>query len=212
LQQHPAAIDAGVFHNDVIAVGGWGLLLVHEQAYVDQALVLPQIARQFIALGGQPLQLIEFPASLLPLQDAVGSYLFNSQILLRPNGKMTLLCPAECEANPAASKALSWLLEQASPIDEVRFVNLRQSMNNGGGPACLRLRVLLSSEDAAALHQGVLWTPTLDTQLREWVQRNYRDHLAPGDLRDPQLVDEAFTAQEQLAQILGLVRETLTNE
>jgi succinylarginine dihydrolase len=58
----------------------------------------------------------------------------------------------------------------------------------------------------------VLWTPTLDTQLREWVQRNYRDHLAPGDLRDPQLVDEAFTAQEQLAQILGLVRETLTNE
>lgn len=212
LQQHPAAIDAGVFHNDVIAVGGWGLLLVHEQAYVDQSLLLPQISRQFSALAGSPLQIVEFPAKLLPLADAVASYLFNSQLLLRPDGRMTLLCPSECESNAAAARSLDWLLEQSSPIDQVRFVNLRQSMNNGGGPACLRLRVLLSSDDAAALHPGVLWSPTLDSNLRGWVQKHYREQLAPADLRDPQLVDEAFTAQEELARILGLVRETLTNE
>lgn len=212
LQQHTAAIDAGVFHNDVIAVGGWNLLLVHEQAYVDQELVLSQISRQFATLRGSGLQIIEFPARLLPLADAVSSYLFNSQLLLRPSGKLTLLCPSDCESNAAAARSLAWLLEQNSPIDEVRFVNLRQSMNNGGGPACLRLRVLLSSEEAAAVHPGVFWTPALDARLRDWVQRNYRDQLAPADLRDPQLVDEAFTAQEELAQILGLVRETLTNE
>lgn len=212
LQQHPAAIDAGVFHNDVISVGSCGLLLVHELAYVDQSLALDQIAREFEQLCGQPLRVIEFPARQLPLADAVSSYLFNSQLLLRPTGRMTLLCPSECESNPAAAGSLAWLLEQESPIDEVRFVNLRQSMNNGGGPACLRLRVTLSPADLAALHPGVLWSPNLESRLREWVQRNYRDRLAPDDLRDPQLVDEAFTAQEELAQILGLVRETLTNE
>ena len=125
---------------------------------------------------------------------------------------MTLLCPVDCESNPAASSCLKRLLALGTAVDQVRFVNLRQSMNNGGGPACLRLRVSLTEADAAAVHRGVFWTPELDTSLRAWVQRNYREQLAPDDLRDPRLVDETFTAQEELARVLGLGRETLTNE
>lgn len=212
LKQHPAAIDAGVFHNDVISVGSGNVLLVHEHAYVDQPLVLGQITRKFAECFGEPLQVIEFSTRELPLADAVQSYLFNSQLLRRPDGGMTLLCPSDCETNRAASSCLAKLLELRTPIDQVRFVNLRQSMNNGGGPACLRLRVSLTAADAAAIHRGVIWTPELDTALRAWVQRNYRERLAPDDLRDPRLVDETFTAQEELAKILGLGRETLTNE
>jgi succinylarginine dihydrolase len=148
----------------------------------------------------------------LPLADAVQSYLFNSQLLRRLDGGMTLLCPSDCETNRAASSCLAKLLELGTSVDQIRFVNLRQSMNNGGGPACLRLRVSLTDADAAAIHRGVLWTPELDTALRVWVQRHYRERLAPDDLRDPRLVDETFTAQEELARILGLGRETLTNE
>lgn len=212
LQQHPAAIDAGVFHNDVISVGSENLLLVHEQAYVDQPLVLAQISRRFAELFGEPLRIVEFTASELPLADAVQSYLFNSQLLRRADGGMTMLCPSDCESNPAAAACLKRLLDLNTAVDQIRFVNLRQSMNNGGGPACLRLRVALTAEDVAAIHPGVLWTPQLDESLCAWVRRNYRELLAPDDLRDPKLVDEAFTAQEELARILGLGRETLTNE
>jgi succinylarginine dihydrolase len=212
LQQHPAAIDAGVFHNDVISVGCENVLLVHEQAYVDQPLVLGQITRKFAECFDRPLQVVEFSARELPLADAVQSYLFNSQLLRRPDGGMTLLCPVDCQSNRAASGCLTRLLDLGTQVDQVRFVNLRQSMNNGGGPACLRLRVSLTEADAAAIHRGVVWTPELDSRLRAWVQRNYREQLAPDDLRDPRLVDETFTAQEELARILGLGRETLTNE
>lgn len=211
-QQSPSAIDAGVFHNDVIAVGNEDLLLVHEQAYVDQPDQLRRLVQSFRQEYSSELQVIEISAKQLPLADAVASYFFNSQLLTRPDGRMTLLCPADCETNPKAAACLADLRSRTTRIDDVRTVDLRQSMNNGGGPACLRLRVRLTDRQAAALPPGVLWSTELDQLLTTWVERHYRDCLRPDDLRDPKLLVEARTAQEHLAEILKLPADVLLDD
>ena len=102
------------------------------------------------------------------------------------------------------ARYLSGLVAGDSAIDELINFDLRQSMRNGGGPACLRLRVALSEAEAAAMHQGVIMTETLYAKLVAWVEKYYRDRLAPEDLADPQLAIEVQTALEALSPILGL--------
>ncbi|HEY8493818.1 MAG TPA: N-succinylarginine dihydrolase, partial [Myxococcota bacterium] len=82
--------------------------------------------------------------------------------------------------------------------------DLRQSMRNGGGPACLRLRVVLDARQAAAVAPGVWLDEALHARLVAWVERHYRDRLAPEDLADPQLLDESRRALDELTRILGL--------
>ncbi len=206
LQQHPAAIDAGVFHNDVISVGNQNLLLVHEYSFLEGAGAIDRIRRAFrTSLGGE-LFVCQFSESELSLADAVGSYLFNSQLLTRPDGAMTLLCPGDVETNDAARRCANQILAADNPVDEVRFLDLRQSMNNGGGPACLRLRVTMTEKELQRVHQGVLFDETLYEKLRDWVERNYREELQAGDLCDPQLISEVEIAFEELAVILELPR------
>lgn len=206
IQQSPQAIDAGVFHNDVISVGHQNVLLCHEFAFINQPQVLADVQSKFQSLFDQPLFVVEFSDRELPLHDAVTSYLFNSQIVTRPDGGMTLVCPSECESTPTAKRSTERLLAEDNPIDQVLFLDLRQSMNNGGGPACLRLRVLLNDTQQAAIAQGVRLTDELYAQLVNWVEAHYRDQLSPDDLRDPSLLSEVETAFEQLASILGLAR------
>jgi succinylarginine dihydrolase len=96
------------------------------------------------------------------------------------------------------------LIGRDSPIRSVHFVDVRQSMRNGGGPACLRLRVVLSDAELAGMHQGVLFTEALHQQLRDWIERRYRDHLTPADLKDPKLLEESRAALDELTRITGL--------
>lgn len=203
-QQTPAAIDAGVFHNDVISVGNQNVLLCHEFAFIDQANRLKRVQGAFEKKFDSPLHIIEFSNNELPLEDVVKSYLFNSQLVTRPDGKMSLICPIECEETPTAKRATDRMLVENNPIDEVKFLNLRQSMNNGGGPACLRLRVVLTDAEAERIHQGVILTERLTDQLTAWINRNYRESLAPADLADPQLIGESWKAHQELNEILGL--------
>jgi succinylarginine dihydrolase len=140
----------------------------------------------------------------VPVADAVASYLFNSQLLSKPDGKMALLVPHECRENAAVSHYLAGLVASGGPIDELLEFDLRQSMRNGGGPACLRLRVALTDEQAASMHQGVIMTEALYGQLVAWVEKHYRDHVEPKDLADPQLAIECTAALEALERILGL--------
>ena len=208
-QQNPAAIDAGVFHNDVIAVGHQNVLLCHELAFVDQAKRLTGLKQLFEGSFDSEFHIVELPCRDLPLEDAVKSYLFNSQLVTRPDGMMTLVCPVECEENPAAKKCTDWILESPAPIDEVRFLNLRQSMNNGGGPACLRLRVTMSGEEFESIHQGIVLTEDLASKLEAWIEANYRESIRPDDLRDPLLLKESVDAIESLAAIMELPIEVL---
>ena len=202
-RQHPAAIDAGVFHNDVIAVGHGEVLLHHEDAWLDGERVLEAL-RSALARRGGRLRALCVPRRQVPLQAAVDSYLFNSQLLGRSDGSLLLLVPEECRQQPTVWAYLQELLAADTPIRALEVVDLRQSMRNGGGPACLRLRVELSMAERAALHPEVLLDAERCTQLEQWVRRHYRDRLLPADLADPQLLLESRTALDELTQILKL--------
>jgi succinylarginine dihydrolase len=203
LQQDPAVIDAGVFHNDVISVGNADVLFYHERAFIDEDRALASL-RGALQCVETDLRAVRVPAAAVPVQDAVSSYLFNSQLLSKPDGRMALVVPQECRENAAVARYLDELLTAGGPIDELICFDLRQSMRNGGGPACLRLRVALTDAQAAAMHGGVIMNETLYGKLVAWVDRHYRDRLAPSDLADPQLAIEADTAMDELATLLGL--------
>ena len=209
LQQNPDAIDAGVFHNDVISVGNQNVLLCHEFSFVDQANQLKKIRDRFQKNFQQPLHVIEFSAAELPLSCAVESYFFNSQLVTRPDGGMTMVAPLESQDIRSAQQSIDRLVQEDNPIDQVQFFDLRQSMNNGGGPACLRLRVAMSETEIAAMHQGVLFTDSLHRQLVDWVEQHYRTELTDLDLRDPSLPGEVEQAFVKLAKILDLPEEVL---
>lgn len=200
-RQNPAAIDAGVFHNDVIAVGNQGLLFHHELAFAKR----DEVYSQLDAAMGRALDYIEVPSTKVSLSDAVRSYLFNSQLLSVP-GKSgaTLIVPGECEEVAAVHEYLQWLESESALINEVCYFNLRQSMNNGGGPACLRLRVVMSDDQIANTASRILLDEALYSELRAWVERNYRDSLAAADLQDPALLSECRTALDELTQLLKI--------
>lgn len=201
--QNPDVIDQGVFHNDVIAVGNGNVLFYHELAFADEAATLESLRRALAGVGTD-LQAVRVPAGAVPLADAVASYLFNSQLLSKPDGRMALVVPHECRENANVAAYLAQLVQSGGAIDELVEFDLRQSMRNGGGPACLRLRVVLTDAEAAAMHQGVLMTEDLYAKLVPWVERHYRDRLEPKDLADPQLAIECAAALEELERILGL--------
>ena len=204
IQQNPDAIDAGVFHNDVIAVGHQNVLLCHQFAFLHQDQVLKDVASRFEKICNENLYVIELENEELPVNDAVASYLFNSQIVTQANGELTLICPQDCEQNSRAKACTEKIVQSDNPIGEVHFLDLRQSMNNGGGPACLRLRVQLSEEQQSAFHQKVLLTDKLYEELQQWVEKHYRDRLGPDDLRDPKLIQETSDALDELNRILEL--------
>ena len=203
VQQNPDVIDQGVFHNDVIAVGNGNVLFYHEQAFADEEASLSQIGRA-VADAGADLTALRVDTGQVPIQDAVASYLFNSQLLSKEDGRMALVIPQECQENKAVSRYLEGLVASGAPIDELIHFDLRQSMRNGGGPACLRLRVALSEREARAMHQGVIMTEALYHRLVAWVEKHYRDYLEPSDLADPQLALEVHAALEELTVILNL--------
>jgi succinylarginine dihydrolase len=206
LRQHPVAINAGVFHNDVIAVGHENLLLAHEQAFASPRAALAAIRRGFRALHpGAELHLVTVPRRRVPLPDAVKSYLFNSQIVTLAPGRMALVAPQECRENARVRDFVGELVAgAATPLREVHHLDLRQSMRNGGGPACLRLRVVLTADEWDAIAPGVRFDAALHARLEAWVRRHYRERLTQRDLSDPQLLEECRRALDELTGILGL--------
>jgi succinylarginine dihydrolase len=199
-QQNPDAIDAGVFHNDVIAVGNGNTLFYHEMAFLNEASTLSEIRER---LTGCELQAVRVSGSEVPLADAVSSYLFNSQLLNTKNG-MLLAVPGECREVASVSQYLDKLVASGGPITAVEVFDVKQSMRNGGGPACLRLRVVLNDDERAAMHRGVILTDVLYDRLTLWVEAHYRDRLSQQDLADPMLLQEVQKALDELTGILSL--------
>ncbi|QUN07042.1 N-succinylarginine dihydrolase [Shewanella yunxiaonensis] len=200
IQQNPAVIDQGVFHNDVIAVGNQNMLFYHEQAFWDGKKKLAELRGK---LQG-PLHLVEVPNHQVSVTDAVKTYLFNTQIITLASGEMALIAPTDCEENPRVKAYLDQLLTMDTPIKQIHFFDVKQSMHNGGGPACLRLRVAMNDTEIAALNQHVLLTDELFEKLNRWVDRHYRDRLEVTDLADPQLLIESRTALDELTQLMKL--------
>ena len=118
---------------------------------------------------------------------------------------MVLLAPQECQTSESVQSFFSKLLEDKNqPIRKIIYQDLQESMQNGGGPACLRLRIVLNKNELAEMHQPVLLTDSLYQKLVQWVEKHYRDHLTPDDLADPQLLQEGRQALDELSQILQL--------
>lgn len=201
IQQNPDVIDQGVFHNDVIAVGNQNVLFFHEQAFYDTQTKLDEIRRKF---GDNPLHFIEVKTDDVSVLDAVKTYLFNTQIITLPSGDMTIIAPTECQENEAVSRYLANLVTMGTPIKSVNYFDVKQSMRNGGGPACLRLRVALTEQELEAVNPNTLINDQQFARLNTWVDKHYRDELSENDLRDPQLVTESRTALDELTQILKL--------
>ena len=200
LPQNPKAVDAGVFHNDVICVADQNLIFYHEEAFVQTEKALREMERQL-----SPVPLIKIPVQTkdISLTEAVSSYLFNSQLLPNGKGKWILLAPSEC-SDLLSVKSYLQSLTQNSAIEKVHFFSLRQSMKNGGGPACLRLRVVLTKEESEALPPAICLNQKLYKKLKKWIETHYRDRLRPKDLLDPLLIRESQTALDELSQILQL--------
>lgn len=203
LQQNPSVIDQGVFHNDVISVSKANVLFHHQEAFLNQDAAFADIEQKLQKLGTK-FTPIEVPSNKVSVADAVSTYLFNSQLLSKKDGKMMIVIPEEARQNPRVWSYLNELTQGDNPIDELRVFDLRESMCNGGGPACLRLRVVLTESELQATNQNALLSEHLYTSLTHWVNKHYRDRLAEVDLADPQLLIENYTALDELTQIMNL--------
>ena len=196
IEQNPAAIEAGAFHNDVVAVANGRVLFTHELAFADQQGAYDAIRQAFPAL-----EVVEVPASAVSLQDAIRSYLFNAQLLTLPTGEMALVVPDECRANPAVWKWCEGMLASNGPIRRVIPVDVRQSMANGGGPACLRLRVVA---DPATIDPRFLLNETTADRIEQAVAAHWPEQIDPADLGTPALARSVIAARLSLLETLGL--------
>lgn len=203
-RQSTGAVDAGVFHNDVVAVANESLLLYHREGYADPDGFAEAVRDAYARLSDEPPCLLEVSEERLPLAEAVATYLFNSQLVTLPEGGTALLVPEECRESDRARGVLQELVDEVPDLRRVAYVDLRESMRNGGGPACLRLRVVLTPDELAAVRPGAVLTPELHRELVAWVEKRYRDRLAPADMADPLLLRESREALDELTGLLGL--------
>jgi succinylarginine dihydrolase len=204
-QQNPDAIDAGVFHNDVIAVGNQNVFLYHEKAFVNTPAIIQKLHQHMDTHCQTTLHAIEVKEADVSLEEAINTYLFNSQLVTLPDQTMALLAPQECQTSEPVQRFVQRLLEdQTHPIRQVLYQDVRESMKNGGGPACLRLRIVLNKTELAEMCPHVLLTPELYQKLVQWVEKHYRDHLTTDDLADPQLLKEGYQALDELTNLLQL--------
>lgn len=198
VQQSVAAIAAGAFHNDVVAVANETVLFAHEQAFEDPAAV-----QEFIRARLPEAVIVEVPAARVSLEAAIKSYLFNSQLVTLPDGTMALIVPGECQETSEVWAWLQELIAGNGPIRRVEVLTLRESMRNGGGPACLRLRVAVDEAAHAAIDPRFLLDPAKCDLLAALVERHWPEQIAPADLGDPALWAQCRTARAALLDMLG---------
>jgi succinylarginine dihydrolase len=204
-QQNPTAIDAGVFHNDVASVGNENVFMYHEQAFVSMDIVLKELQNKFRTYCNSDMVMIPISRKALSLEKAVKTYLFNSQIVTLEDGLMALIAPTECQHDKEVETLIDSLISDPSnPIKEVHYVEIRESMQNGGGPACLRLRIVLNDDEVNAANPHVFLSEELYQTLHRWIDKHYRDRLSLHDLSDQLLYRESQAALGELYQILHL--------
>ncbi len=196
IQQSEAAIAAGAFHNDVVAVANERVLFTHEQAFED-----PDSAYAAIREKMPEAEIVVVPANRVSLADAVQSYLFNAQLVTLPAGEMALILPTEAQAN---ANVWGWLSEHVAgngPIRQLVPVDVRQSMANGGGPACLRLRVVA---DVATVDQRFIADEAKLDRMAEVVAQHWPESIAPDQLGDAALVEQVKKARTTLLKACNL--------
>jgi succinylarginine dihydrolase len=194
--QSEEAIAAGAFHNDVVAVANENVLFAHEQAFADKEAFYDDLRRLL-----PEAEIIEVPAARVSLADAVKSYLFNAQLVSLPAGGMALVLPEEARETASVWAWLQELVAGNGPIRRLEVVDVRQSMANGGGPACLRLRVVA---DPRAVDPRFMVDEKKLDGIAEIVARCWPEAITPADLADPSLAEEIMRARLALLDHLGV--------
>jgi succinylarginine dihydrolase len=194
--QAEAAIAAGAFHNDVVAVANENVLLAHEEAFEDRAELYTALRRLL-----PDVEIIEVPSSAVSLEDAIKSYLFNAQLVTLPEGGMGLILPEEARETPSVWKWLEEMVAGNGPIRQLFVVDVRQSMANGGGPACLRLRVVA---DPKTVDPRFMADEARLDAVAAVVRKCWPKEIAPEDLRATKLCTEIEKAREALLDALDL--------
>ena len=196
VEQNPAAIEAGAFHNDVVAVANERVLFCHAEAFADQAGTYEAIRAKFPAL-----EVVEVPASAVSLEEAIRTYLFNAQLVTLPSGEMALVVPEECRESASVWTWCKAMVAGNGPIRQILPVDVRQSMANGGGPACLRLRVVA---DPAAVDPRFLLDEATADRIEAAIAATWPEQIDPSDLGNQALAADVRTARLSLLETLGL--------
>ena len=200
VQQSEMAIAAGAFHNDVVAVANAQVLFTHEQAFESPDKTYADIRRIM-----PETEIIIVPADRVSLADAIKSYLFNAQLVTLPDGGMALILPSEAQENV---RVWGWLTEMVAgngPIRKLVPVEVGQSMANGGGPACLRLRVVA---DPATVDPRFIADEAKLDAIAEVVNAYWPETIAPEQVGDPDLLDKVRLARLALLEATDLVSLT----
>ena len=196
IEQNPAAIEAGAFHNDVVAVANQTVLFTHEQAFADRKDAYEAMHAAFPAL-----HVVEVPASAVSLEEAIRTYLFNAQLVSLPSGEMALVVPSECQESASVWAWCERMLASNGPIRQVIPVDVRQSMANGGGPACLRLRVVA---DPATVDARFLLDEAKAQRIESIIAQAWPERIEPEEIGSEKLAKTVIEAREALLAVLSL--------
>ena len=196
VEQNPHAIAAGAFHNDVVAVANENVLFTHEEAFADPAGTYAAIRAKCPSA-----QVVEVPSAAVSLDEAISSYLFNAQLLTLPDAGMTLVVPTECRDSAPVSAWLDNMLAGNGPIRHVKVVDVRESMSNGGGPACLRLRVVA---DPATVDPRFLLNDAKADAMARVISEFWPQDLEIADIGTDALGATIRTARNRLLAALDL--------
>ena len=196
IEQSEQAIAAGAFHNDVVAVANERVLFAHGEAFADRDGTLAAIERLMPGV-----EIVEVPDAEVPLADAIRSYLFNAQLVTTSDGTMTLVAPTECRDTPSVKAWIDRHLTSNGAIRRVEYVDVRQSMANGGGPACLRLRVAC---DPALVDPRFLVEEAKLERIGGVIAAHWPEEIAPGKLQEPELIAAVAEARQALLECLEL--------
>lgn len=196
VEQNPEAIAAGAFHNDVVAVANERVLFTHQQAFADPSATYEAIRAKF-----PEVEIVEVPASAVGLDDAIKSYLFNAQLLTLPSGEQALVIPGEAWESTPVRTFLDAMLVGNGPIRRVLPVDVRQSMANGGGPACLRLRVVA---DPATVDPRFLLNEAKAELIETVIARHWPEQIDTADIGNESLAADVTGARAALLEALDL--------
>lgn len=196
IEQNPAAIEAGAFHNDVVAVANEKVLFTHDQAFADQIDAYEAIRAVF-----PDLHVVEVPESQVSLEEAIRTYLFNAQLVTLPTGEMALVVPSECQESASVWSWCERMLASNGPIRHVIPVDVRQSMANGGGPACLRLRVVA---DPATVDARFLLDEAKAERIEAVIAQMWPETIQPDEIGTEALAAKVIEAREALLAVLSL--------
>ena len=199
VQQGRRALRAGAFHADLSVSADRNLLFYHELAFQDEKSFLNKLKAWF---GKAPFFQIRVRERDVSLKEVLSSYMLNSQLLASGSGRWRILAPDQCRTHPRVYDYLQNLSSPTGPVEKIHFIPLDQGMKNGGGPACMRLRVVLTKQEAHHIAPGFLLNKTLYQKLKKWIHRHYREYLDPADLLDPCLQEESYRALDELTGIL----------